>query len=142
MVDADGGLLRSEAVHGGKHGFHQPKHLAAVHDILVDEELVLLIKRLCGLGDDDSVIFNVGGYFSVGVFTTFNKGVDFTGDLASRHVIVLLEGLGDVVNLGLSELAMSLDESDGRLLGTGYFDDGVEQTELKVLHRSVQGFFR
>ena len=37
---------------------------------------------------------------------------------------------------------MTFDESDAALLPLGHFADGVDQLELKVLHRSIQGGFR
>ena len=93
------------------------------------------------VSNDNSVVFDVGSDLAIGVLVTFNEGIDPTCDLASCHVVVLLEGLGDVVNLSLSEFTMAFDEGDGRLFGTCHLDDGVEQAELKVLHGSVQGFF-
>ena len=56
LLNADGRLLVLQAVHCGKHWLHQPQHLATVHDVLVNEELVFLVERFGGLCDDDGIV--------------------------------------------------------------------------------------
>ncbi len=49
-----GGLF-FKAVHTNVHRIHQPHHLSAVHDELVDHELVLIAESAVGFGDHQSV---------------------------------------------------------------------------------------
>ena len=71
-----------------------------MHNVLVDEEFILFVKRQSGLGDDDGVVFDGCADLAIGVLAALDEGVHLTGDLASGHVVVLLQGLGDVIDIG------------------------------------------
>ena len=142
LFDAYGRLLALQAIHGGIHRLDHPQHLAAVHDVLVDEELVALVERLCRLGNDDGIIRGEGLHLAFLVLGAVHQGIYFAVDLQADHIIILCQGLGNVMDLLFVEFTMAFNEGDVGLLQSGHLLHCVDKAELEVLHRGIQGLLR
>ena len=102
LFQSDGGFLALQTVHRGKYRLNQPQHLAPMHDVLVDEELVAFIERLRGFSDDDGVKGREGLHFLFFILGTVNQSVNLSVNLNTANVVVLRQSLGDVIHILLA----------------------------------------
>ena len=115
---------RTQTIQGHLNGIDQPKEATATHQVLVEYKLFTLTEFFLRLGDDHRLIVV--------------QNVGIVGETAPIDLIMVREGLADVVHIQHVQFAVPFQKGHGRHLIGQQAPHHIAQLIFQGLHGAVQ----